>query len=186
MATDLARIAKEKRIKYFLISYVDLFGALRAKLVPARAIGEMQRAGAGFAGFATWIDMSPADSDMFAVPDPDSLIQLPWKPEVGWLASDIVMDGKPVAHGPRHILKQQVAAAAAKGLRMKSGVECEFFLVTADGSAVADAQDTQSKPCYDQGALMRRYDIITEICDAMIALGWEPYQNDHEDANGQF
>jgi glutamine synthetase len=130
--------------------------------------------------------MSPADSDMFAVPDPDSLIQLPWKPEVGWLASDIVMDGKPVAHGPRHILKQQVAAAAAKGLRMKSGVECEFFLVTADGSAVADAQDTQSKPCYDQGALMRRYDIITEICDAMIALGWEPYQNDHEDANGQF
>jgi glutamine synthetase len=186
MATDLARIAKEKRIKYFLISYVDLFGALRAKLVPARAIGEMQKAGAGFAGFATWLDMSPADSDMFAVPDPDSLIQLPWKPEVGWLASDIVMDGKPVAHGPRHILKQQVAAAAAKGLRMKSGVECEFFLVTPDGRAVADTQDTHSKPCYDQGALMRRYDIITEICDAMIALGWEPYQNDHEDANGQF
>ncbi len=186
MAKDLAKIAKEKRIRYFLISYVDLFGALRAKLVPARAIGEMQRAGAGFAGFATWLDMSPADSDMFAVPDPDSLIQLPWKPEVGWLASDIVMDGQSVAHGPRHILRQQVAAAAAQGLRMKSGVECEFFLVTPDGRAVADAQDTQSKPCYDQGALMRRYDIVTEICDAMIALGWEPYQNDHEDANGQF
>jgi glutamine synthetase len=186
MATDLAKVAKDRKIKYFLISYVDLFGALRAKLVPARAIGEMQKAGAGFAGFATWLDMSPADSDMFAVPDPDSLIQLPWKPEVGWLASDIVMDGKPVAHGPRHILKQQVAAAAAKGLRMKSGVECEFFLVTPDGRAVADTQDTHAKPCYDQGALMRRYDIITEICDAMIALGWEPYQNDHEDANGQF
>jgi glutamine synthetase len=186
MATDLAKVAKDRKIKYFLISYVDLFGALRAKLVPARAIGEMQKAGAGFAGFATWLDMSPADSDMFAVPDPDSLIQLPWKPEVGWLASDIVMDGKPVAHGPRHILRQQVAAAAAQGLRMKSGVECEFFLVTPDGRAVADAQDTQSKPCYDQGALMRRYDIITEICDAMIALGWDPYQNDHEDANGQF
>jgi len=34
--------------------------------------------------------------------------------------------------------------------------------------------------------LMRRYDVITEICDAMLALGWQPYQNDHEDANGQF
>ena len=33
---------------------------------------------------------------------------------------------------------------------------------------------------------MRRYDVIAEICDAMIALGWSPYQNDHEDANGQF
>ena len=33
---------------------------------------------------------------------------------------------------------------------------------------------------------MRRYDVIAEICDAMLALGWRPYQNDHEDANGQF
>ncbi len=81
--TDLAKVAKERGIKYFLISYVDLFGGLRAKLVPAAAIGEMQKAGAGFAGFATWLDMSPADPDLFAVPDPSSLIQLPWKPEVG-------------------------------------------------------------------------------------------------------
>ena len=28
--------------------------------------------------------------------------------------------------------------------------------------------------------------MITEICDAMLQLGWGPYQNDHEDANGQF
>jgi glutamine synthetase len=33
---------------------------------------------------------------------------------------------------------------------------------------------------------MRRYDLISKICDAMLALGWSPYQNDHEDANGQF
>jgi glutamine synthetase len=33
---------------------------------------------------------------------------------------------------------------------------------------------------------MRRYDVIAEICDCMLELGWKPYQNDHEDANGQF
>ena len=33
---------------------------------------------------------------------------------------------------------------------------------------------------------MRRFDVITAICDAMETLGWGPYQNDHEDANGQF
>jgi glutamine synthetase len=43
-----------------------------------------------------------------------------------------------------------------------------------------------SKPCYDQQALMRRYDVISEICDYMLELGWGAYQNDHEDANGQF
>ena len=37
MAVDLTKTAKEKGIKYFFISYVDLFGVLRAKLVPARA-----------------------------------------------------------------------------------------------------------------------------------------------------
>ncbi len=186
MATDLAAVAKEKGIKYFLISFVDLFGVLRSKLVPARAIADMQRDGAGFAGFAAWLDMTPADPDMFAIPDPDSLIQLPWNREVGWLASDLWMDGAEVEASPRVVLKRQIARAAEQGWRMKTGVECEFFLLSSDQVALSDPRDTQDKPCYDQTALMRRYDVISEICDAMIEIGWQPYQNDHEDANGQF
>ncbi len=186
MTIDLAQTAQDKGIKYFLISFVDLFGVLRAKLVPASAIGAMQKNGAGFAGFATWLDMTPADPDMFAKPDPTSLIQLPWKPEVGWLAADLWMDGQEVEASPRVALKRQIAAAASQGWRMKSGVECEYFLINDDGSAIADQRDTQAKPCYDQSALMRRFDVVTAICDAMLSLGWAPYQNDHEDANGQF
>ena len=186
MPKNLSSIAKSKKIKYFLISFVDLFGVLRSKLVPAQAIGEMQKNGAGFAGFATWLDMTPADTDMFAIPDPDSLIQLPWNKEVGWLSSDLWMGGKPVKASPRIMLKNQIQKLSKKDLTMKSGVECEYFLITPDGSKIADDRDTQSKPCYDQSALMRRYDLIKEICDCMIELGWNPYQNDHEDANGQF
>ena len=69
MPTDLAREAAEKGIAYFLISFVDLFGTMRAKLVPAAAIGAMQRDGAAFAGFATHLDLTPADPDIFAVGD---------------------------------------------------------------------------------------------------------------------
>ncbi|WP_440929934.1 type III glutamate--ammonia ligase [Candidatus Pelagibacter sp.] len=186
MSKNLSKIAKQQKIKYFLISFVDFFGVLRSKLVPARAIDEMQENGAGFAGFATWLDMTPADSDMFAIPDPDSLIQLPWNKEIGWLASDLYMDGKPVKASPRVILKEQIKKLSKKKLNMKSGVECEYFLISEDGSSIADTRDIQSKPCYDQSALMRRYELIKEICDSMIELGWNPYQNDHEDANGQF
>ena len=186
MPKNLFKIAKEKKIKYFLISFVDLFGVLRSKLVPTRAIKEMQESGAGFAGFAAWLDMSPADSDMFGVPDPDSLIQLPWNKEIGWLASDLHMDGKPVKASPRVMLKEQIKKMSQKKMQMKSGVECEYFLISEDGSSIADQKDIQSKPCYDQSALMRRYDLIKEICDSMIQMGWRPYQNDHEDANGQF
>ena len=186
MAVNLAQVAKQKGIKYFLISFVDLFGILRAKLVPARAIRDMQKDGAGFAGFAAWLDMTPADPDMFGVPDPDSLIQLPWNPEVAWLASDLWMDGKEVEASPRIILKRQLALAEKRGYYMKTGVECEYFLVNQEGTAISDPADTQSKPCYDQQALMRRYPVIKEICDCMLQLEWGPYQNDHEDANGQF
>jgi glutamine synthetase len=186
MAKDLSKIAKQKKIKYFLISFVDLFGILRSKLVPAEAIKEMQKNGAGFAGFATWLDMTPADADMFAIPDPDSLIQLPWKKEVAWLASDLWMNGKPVEASPRIMLKKQISKLARKDFQLKSGVECEYFLINSEGTKIADNKDTQSKPCYDQSALMRQYELIKEICDSMIKMGWNPYQNDHEDANGQF
>ncbi|MBT7951237.1 MAG: type III glutamate--ammonia ligase [Gammaproteobacteria bacterium] len=186
MKVDLAQVAKQKGIKYFLISFVDLFGVLRSKLVPARAIAGMQKDGAGFAGFAAWLDMTPAHPDLFAIPDPDSLIQLPWKPEVAWLASDLWMDGKEVEASPRVALKRQLAKLEKSGYRMKTGVECEYFLLTPQGNELSDPLDIQAKPCYDQSALMRRYDVVSEICDAMLELGWNPYQNDHEDANGQF
>ncbi|MFT5390172.1 MAG: glutamine synthetase type III [Gammaproteobacteria bacterium] len=186
MTANLSKIASSSGIKYFLVSFADLFGSMRAKLVPAAAIDAMALDGAGFAGFATWLDLTPADGDMFAVPDPSTLIQLPWKPEVAWLAADLYMNGAAVEHAPRHVLRAQVERAAAAGYRMKTGVECEYFIISPDGAEVADSDDTQAKPCYDQQALMRRYDVISEICDAMLSLGWKPYQNDHEDANGQF
>jgi glutamate---methylamine ligase len=186
MTIDLVQAAKEKGIRYFLISFTDLIGTQRAKLVPAEAIGQMVKSGAGFAGFATWLDMTPADPDMFAIPDSSSLVQLPWKPEVGWLAADPWMNGRPVEQAPRNLLKRLKAKAAESGMQLKSGVECEFFLISPDGAGIKDSADRQAKPCYDQSALMRRYDVISEICDGMLKLGWKPYQNDHEDANGQF
>ncbi len=183
---SLSELARRQGIKYFLISFVDLFGGMRAKMVPATAIDAVAKAGAGFAGFAVWYDMTPADPDILATPEASTLIRLPWKREVAWVASDLAMDGKEVAQNPRQVLKRVVAAAAKEGYELKTGVECEYFLITPDGQAISDAADHQAKPCYDQQALMRRYDVVAEICDAMVELGWKPYQNDHEDANGQF
>jgi glutamate---methylamine ligase len=179
-------LAKRHDIKYFLVAFVDLFGTMRAKLVPASAIESVAKSGAGFAGFATWFDITPADPDVLVMPDPDSVLPLPWKPGVAWVTGDLYMGGKAVDQNPRQVLKRVIASAAKAGYEMKTGVECEYFLISPDGSAISDPADRQSKPCYDQQALMRRYEVVAEICDAMMALGWKPYQNDHEDANGQF
>ncbi|MDG1319942.1 MAG: type III glutamate--ammonia ligase [Paracoccaceae bacterium] len=186
MTIDLAAFAAENGVKYFMISFTDLFGGQRAKLVPAQAIADMQEDGAGFAGFATWLDMTPAHPDMLAVPDPASVIQLPWKPEVAWVAGNCVMEGQDVAQAPRNVLRRLVDEAAAEGMHVKTGIEAEFFLLTPEGDQISDPFDTAAKPCYDQQAVMRRYDVIREICDYMLEMAWGPYQNDHEDANGQF
>ncbi|KAG0602769.1 hypothetical protein M758_10G039700 [Ceratodon purpureus] len=169
------------------VSYVDLLGVVRSKLVPSAAIGAMQKVGAGFAGYAAHFDMTAADPDMMAVPDAKSVIKLPWTEGVAWVASDVCMNGTPVLQSPRHVLRNQIEKAEKKGLRMKTGVECEFFLLT-NGveTEIADVKDVASKPCYDQGALMRHFTVISELLEHMETLGWKPYQADHEDGNGQF
>jgi glutamine synthetase len=73
MAKDLAKWAKEKGVKYFMISYTDLFGGQRAKLVPTQAINDMAEwTGRALPAFATWLDLTPAHPDLMAVPDPSS------------------------------------------------------------------------------------------------------------------
>ncbi|MGG6296675.1 type III glutamate--ammonia ligase [Leptolyngbya sp. AN02str] len=187
MSQSLSAIARDRNIRYFMISFTDLFGVQRAKLVPAESIDAIASSGAGFAGFAAWLDQTPADPDILAFPDVDQLFQLPWQPDVAWLPADLYTpDGNAVDQTPRLVLKRVLAKAEEIGLRIKTGVECEYFLLSASGETISDGRDRQSKPCYDQQALMRRYDVIREICDAMLTLGWGPYQNDHEDANGQF
>jgi glutamine synthetase type III len=186
MAGELGAYAKKNGVKFFLFNFTDLFGTQRAKLVPAEAADRMQKAGAGFAGFATWLDQTPAHPDILVMPDTNAIIPLPWRPEVAWVAGEPWMNGKPLDQAPRVVLRRMMEATAKKDMKLMAGVEPEFHLINADGTSISDHRDTQEKPCYDQSAIMRRLDVISEICSTMVQLGWGPYQNDHEDANGQF
>jgi glutamine synthetase len=119
--STLSKLAKEKGIRYFMVSFTDLRGVQRAKLVPAASIDRIAEEGAGFAGFATWLDMTPADPDMLALADPSSLIQLPWQPEVAWIAGDLVMAGKPV----------EQAAQARQGAGLRRAHRCRVRVLRA-------------------------------------------------------
>ena len=141
MGKSLKEYAKKNKIKYFMISFTDILEHKEQKLVPSQVISEMEKDGAGFAGFATWLDMTPAHPDMLAIPDPKSVIQLPWQPDVAWLASDLVMEGKEVLQAPRNVLKKLITEANTKKFRVKTGIEAEFFLIKRDGSAISDEYD---------------------------------------------
>jgi glutamine synthetase type III len=185
---SLAEMAKELNLDFFLVSYTDLLGGTRAKLVPAAQIPAVEANGACFAPFASNLGLGPDAHDIAAIPDPTSLIVLPWQPNVGWLASDTYLDGEPYAASPRVIFKNVLKQCAEQGYDYKTGVEAEFFLLKKVESnyVIADANDTAVRPCYDQLNLMRQFDFISTLVRYMEGLGWKPYQCDHEDANGQF
>lgn len=184
----LVEKAKELGIKFFLVSYTDLLGGTRAKLVPATKISSVEQDGAFFCSFASNLGLGPDAPEIAAVPDPESLIQLPWEPTVGWVASDVYFESKPFPAAPRMILNRVLDQCAELGYTYKAGVEAEFFLLkkTETGYTIADSLDTAERPCYDQINLMRQFDLISTLVDYMEQLGWGPYQCDHEDANGQF
>ncbi|NEQ51699.1 MAG: type III glutamate--ammonia ligase [Leptolyngbya sp. SIO3F4] len=184
----LVEKAKELGIKFFLVSYTDLLGGTRAKLVPATKIASVEEDGAFFCSFASNLGLGPDAPEIAAVPDPDSLIQLPWEPTVGWVASDVYFEGKPFAAAPRMMLNRVLDQCTELGYTYKAGVEAEFFLLkkTESGYTIADEKDVAERPCYDQINLMRQFDLISTLVEYMEQLGWGPYQCDHEDANGQF
>ena len=187
-SASLAEQAKALGLKFFLVSYTDLLGGTRAKLVPAAKIDAVEKAGAFFASFASNLGLGPDAAEIAVIPDPASLIVLPWQPTVGWVASDVYFDGEPFAAAPRMILNRALDRCAQLGYSYQAGVEAEFFLLkeTDSGYVIADSKDIAERPCYDQLNLMRQYDFIATLVTYMEDLGWEPYQCDHEDANGQF
>jgi len=186
-ASTLRERGEAAGVKYFQFSFVDMFGVQRSKMVPLSRVDEVAASGAGFAGFACHLRMAPTDGDLLAMPDERTVTVLPWNKEVAWVSCDLRWRGEELDHGPRNVLRRELARLReVYGLTLKTGVECEFFIVDESGEAVADRFDAAEKPCYEAHGLMRRYEVVSELVEAMEALGWGPYQADHEDANGQF
>jgi glutamine synthetase len=188
--TDIAKFVQEKGIEFFLCSFVEMAGIPKAKLVPVKHLSDMASGSAGFAGFAVGsIGQGPHDPDIIAKPDFDSVMQVPWRRNVAWAASNIQVKEKPWPYCPRTILQRQLERASQKGYIFKTGVEAEFFLLQKkqNGSYEPyDSLDLLEKPCYDLGALNRNLEIMTTLLKYMEELGWDPYANDHEDGNCQF
>jgi glutamine synthetase len=180
----------DKGVRFALASYVDIHGRMKAKCVPLSHIDNMMAGSELFTGAALdGVPQDVSDDEVAAMPDRASCIQLPWKPELAWFASDLYLRGEPFEACSRHILKRQIARAAALGLQLNLGIEMEYFILKDDeqGSPVTvSPADTLAKPCYDVRLLTDHFDLVAELVNAINALGWDVYSFDHEDGNGQF
>ncbi|HMD94609.1 MAG TPA: type III glutamate--ammonia ligase, partial [Trebonia sp.] len=176
-------------IRYAAVSFVDLHGKTKAKMVP---VGHLQHATTGselFTGAALdGVPQEVSDEEVAAHPDVSSAIVLPWQPDVVWVPSNLHLQGAPFPACSRTILGRVVAEASSLGLSPQLGVETEFYLLreTPDGPVPLAASDDLAKPCYDLRSLLHSFPLVDSIVTAMNDLGWDVYSFDHEDGNGQF
>ena len=194
MATreEVRRRMQDDGIEYLLAQFVDINGSPKVKMVPVSHFDDVIDEGAGFAGAALpGMGQGPHSHDMLARIDVDTYTPLPWTKGIARFASDLYVDDEPHMFCPRQNLKRVLSTAKGEGYVFNVGIEPEHFLVTKneDGTiSVWDPSqmDSLAKPCYDFKGIAGVMDYLRDMMDAINGLGWDGYQSDHEDANGQY
>ncbi|HXE94472.1 MAG TPA: glutamine synthetase family protein, partial [Gaiellaceae bacterium] len=132
----LARIEKEG-IEFVLLWFTDIEGHLKSFAVTPSEIGEALDDGMGFDGSSITGFNAIEESDMVAIPDPETFQLMPWKEgetKVARMICDIVTpDGKPYEGDPRYVLRRALDRMASLGFdTFNVGPELEYFLFRDD------------------------------------------------------
>ena len=183
---------QETGIEFLLAQFVDIHGSAKVKMVPTASFDDLIDEGAGFAGAAVWgVGQGPHSHDMMARIDLDSFTPLSWMPNTARFAADLFVDDASYPYCPRTNLKRVLNETRERGYIFNVGMEPEHFLVTRNDDGTIrpwdpDGVDSLVKPCYDFRSMSPAMAYLQELTSSLNQLGWDVYQTDHEDANGQF
>lgn len=179
-------------IEFILAQFVDINGSVKVKQVPVECFEGIVEDGAGFAGAAVWgMGQGPHSHDLMGRADMDTYRRLPWKPNVAVFNTNLHVDGEPHPYCPRGNLLRMTELFAREGYVLNCGFEPEHFLVVRNPDGTIKIWDplgidTLAKPCYDFKGMCQAMDYLQDIIRYGNQLGFEIYQSDHEDANGQY
>jgi glutamine synthetase len=191
-AKDLEALREQlgaQGVEYLMASFADMHGVSKTKMVPLAHLKDMMAGSELYTGAALdGVPQDVSDEEVSARPDPASCIVLPWQRSVAWFASNLWCEGKPFEACSRNILARATADAADLGYVMNLGLEAEFYVLkdSEAGAVPVSVRDTLEKPCYDSYGALDNLHWLSELVQAMEALGWDVYSFDHEDGNGQF
>ncbi len=122
---------KERNIKFIKLWFTDILGFLKSFTITAEKLPDALEGGVGFDGSSIEGFVRIEESDMVAVPDPNTFCVLPWRPKeygVARMFCDIYRpEGTPFEGDPRYVLKRNLEKAAEKGFTYYVGPELEYF-----------------------------------------------------------
>ncbi|NLE90016.1 MAG: glutamine synthetase [Dehalococcoidales bacterium] len=125
-------MAKEHDVKFIRLWFTDVLGMLKSFAITVEELETALEEGMGFDGSSIEGFARIDESDMIALPDPDTFRMLPWRPRehqaVARIFCDIVRpEGTPFEGDPRYVLKRILKRAADMGYTFYVGPELEYF-----------------------------------------------------------
>lgn len=124
-------VVKERNIKFIKLWFTDILGFLKSLTITAEELPDALEGGVGFDGSSIQGFVRIEESDMVAMPDPNTFCILPWRPKeygVARMFCDILRpEGVPFEGDPRYVLRRNLQKAAEKGFTYYVGPELEYF-----------------------------------------------------------
>lgn len=126
------KTAKEHDVKFIRLWFTDILGTLKSFAITVEELESALEEGMGFDGSSiegfTRID----ESDMMAMPDPETFQLVPWRPlehhSVARMFCDVIRpEGDPFEGDPRFVLKTNLKRASDMGYTYYVGPELEYF-----------------------------------------------------------
>ena len=126
------KMAKEHDVKFIRLWFSDILGMLKSFAITVEELEVALEDGMGFDGSSIEGFARIDESDMMALPDPDTFQLLPWRPKehhaVARMFCDIMKPGgEPYEGDPRLVLKRNLKRAADLGYTYYVGPELEYF-----------------------------------------------------------
>ena len=172
-------------MKFIRLWFTDILGSLKNVAITLEELEEALEEGVGFDGSAVEGFTRVEESDMIALPDPNTFAVLPWRPRenaVARMFCDIVRPGgEPFEGDPRYVLKQNLRQAANLGYTFYVGPELEhFYFKSADNPEPLDQGGYFDLTPLDLATDLRRETIL-----ALEELGIGVEYSHHEVAPSQ-
>ena len=126
------KMANEHSVKFIRLWFTDILGFLKSFAITVEELEGALEEGMGFDGSSIEGFARIDESDMVALPDPDTFQVLPWRPREGRAVARMFCDilkpgGEPFEGDPRYILKRNLKRAADLGYTFYVGPELEYF-----------------------------------------------------------
>ncbi len=189
LAQEVLGFFEENDVKFIRLAFLDLFGRLKNVAIQPDLLAQAFDTGVPFEASAIDGFSAGADGELLLRPDPNTLCILPWRPQAGrvcrLLCDVLTPDGKPYPADPRAILRNTVELATEKGLNIRIGSECEFYLFEADENGDITTRPQDHAGYLDVSPLDRGEDVRREISLTLASMNIQPESSHHERGPGQ-